>query len=36
MQWGEVERFGVVCLSFFLIFGACFVAEGLTTEKKAK
>jgi len=36
MQWGKGERFGVVCLGIFWIFGACFVAEVLATEKKVK
>jgi len=36
MQWGKVERFGVVCLSVFWIFSACFVAEVLATEKRPK
>ncbi|MBW1939703.1 MAG: hypothetical protein JRI67_13295, partial [Deltaproteobacteria bacterium] len=36
MQFGEVERFGAVCFSFFWFFCAFFVAEGFTTEKKAK
>jgi hypothetical protein len=36
MQWGKVERFGVVYFGVFWIFGACFVAEVLATEKKAE